>query len=59
MSTDRDSPRNPLLDPRVAGAGGLLVTAAAVAFLLTHAPSHDPAPGPTVSVSVTASTASR
>ncbi|WP_165845425.1 hypothetical protein [Streptacidiphilus pinicola] len=55
MPTDQDPPRNPLLDPRLAGAGGLLVTAAAVAFLLTQATHHDPTPAPTTpSASVTA-----
>jgi hypothetical protein len=50
-----DAPRNPLLDPRLAGAGGLLVTAAALAFLLTHATHHDPPPAPIPAVSATAS----
>ncbi|SEL68907.1 hypothetical protein [Streptacidiphilus jiangxiensis] len=44
MARDEDPPRNPLLDPRLAGAGGLLITVAALAFLLTHAGRHDPAP---------------
>jgi hypothetical protein len=50
-----ETPRNPLLDPRLAGAGGMLITAAALAFLLTHATHHEPAPAPTPAVSVTAS----
>ncbi|MEY9871356.1 hypothetical protein ABH931_000821 [Streptacidiphilus sp. MAP12-33] len=49
-----DPPRNPLLDPRLAGAGGLLITAAALAFLFTHGIHHDPAPVPP-RASVTAS----
>jgi hypothetical protein len=50
-----DAPRNPLLDPRLAGAGGMLITAAALAFLLTHVTHHEPVPAPTPTVSVSAS----
>jgi hypothetical protein len=45
-----DPPRNPLLDPRLAGAGGMLLAAAALAFLLTHGAHRTPAPAPTTSV---------
>ncbi|WP_042419342.1 hypothetical protein [Streptacidiphilus anmyonensis] len=52
---DDRTPRNPLLDPRLAGAGGLLITAAALAFLLTHGGHHAPAPAPAPAAPATAS----
>jgi hypothetical protein len=58
MASDEGPPRNPLLDPRLAGAGGMLITAAALAFLLTHAGRHEPGPAlpsaPSASVTSTA-----
>ncbi|WP_037605153.1 hypothetical protein [Streptacidiphilus rugosus] len=42
----RAEPRNPLLDPRLAGAGGLLIAGAAVAWMVTQGTHHDPAPTP-------------
>ncbi|MEZ0065668.1 hypothetical protein ABIA32_001668 [Streptacidiphilus sp. MAP12-20] len=39
-------PRNPLLDPRLAGAGGMLIAGAAVAWMLTQGTHHDPTPSP-------------
>ncbi|WP_042387230.1 hypothetical protein [Streptacidiphilus melanogenes] len=41
---DDEARRNPLLDPRLAGAGGLLITAAALAFVLAHGGHHAPGP---------------
>ncbi|MEY9845153.1 hypothetical protein [Streptacidiphilus sp. MAP5-3] len=50
-----ESPRNPLLDPRLAGAGGMLVAAAAIAWLLTHGTGGNPSgPAPLPPPSATA-----
>ncbi|MEZ0095897.1 hypothetical protein [Streptacidiphilus sp. EB129] len=44
----RGPARHPLLDPRLAGAGGMLIAAAAVAWLITSGSDHaDPTPPPT------------
>ena len=50
---DAEPQRSPLLDPRLAGAGGMLIAAAALAWFLTHG-MHGSAPDdPSPSTSVT------
>ena len=56
VDDDDDGPgRSPLVDPRLAGAGGMLIATAALAWLLTHATHHEPATPPRTGSSATAS----
>ena len=42
----RETPRNALLDPRLAGAGGMLIAAAALAWIVAQGIHHDAVPPP-------------